>query len=129
MSVIISSFSVTSVQNHSDLFVFVDGLAPVNVTNRKSAFERQPVDFVAHSTGERFSPAVVHELENELNLEKESPIEPQCSSNLENFNKGNWSVFFKFFKSNSDVFRGKLISIMGMSRRFPIFILMPHSSV
>ncbi|EJW86248.1 zinc finger protein [Wuchereria bancrofti] len=87
MSSIISNYCVASVQNHSNLFSFIGAVTPTTLTDNYTASTEGLHMGVVSQGAIGFKPAIIDELENQINKEKGIPVQLKPSSNLENFNR------------------------------------------
>ncbi|KAK6106256.1 E3 ubiquitin-protein ligase UBR4 family protein [Brugia pahangi] len=87
MSSIISNYCIASVQNHSNLFSFIGAITPTTLTDKYTASAEGLHMGVVIQDAIGFKPAIIDELENQINKEKGIPVQLNPSSNLENFNR------------------------------------------
>ncbi|KAM3720367.1 Auxin transport protein BIG [Dirofilaria immitis] len=88
MSAIVSNYCVASVQNHSNLFTFIGALTPPTLTDKNTiSAEGLHMGVGTQSAHGGFRPAIIHELENQINKERGIPVPFKSSSDLEDFNR------------------------------------------
>ncbi|VDO47605.1 unnamed protein product, partial [Onchocerca flexuosa] len=88
MSAVISNYCVVNVQNHSNLFSFIGGLTPATLADKNTtSAEGFNMGVVIQSAVNGFKPAIVYELENQINKEKGIPVQLKPLSDFEDFNR------------------------------------------
>uniref|UniRef100_A0A158Q763 UBR-type domain-containing protein n=1 Tax=Elaeophora elaphi TaxID=1147741 RepID=A0A158Q763_9BILA len=88
MSSIISNYCIASVQNHSSLFSFIGALTPTTLTDKSmTSAEGLQIGVVNQGTTGGFKPAIIDELENQINKERGIPAQFRLSSDLEDFSR------------------------------------------
>lgn len=101
MSSIISNYCIANVQNHSNLFSFIDALTPATLTDKSMTFaEGLQMGVGSQGATGRFKPAIIDELENQINKEKNIIVQFKFSSDLEDFNRSKFPCFFEFSRLN-----------------------------
>ncbi|CAG9534491.1 unnamed protein product [Cercopithifilaria johnstoni] len=88
MSSIISNYCIANIQNHSNLFSFIGALTPATLADKSTtSTEGLQMTVVSQGTTGGFKPAVIDELENQINKERGILIQFKFSSDLENFSR------------------------------------------
>uniref|UniRef100_A0A915PMF8 UBR-type domain-containing protein n=1 Tax=Setaria digitata TaxID=48799 RepID=A0A915PMF8_9BILA len=88
MSAVISSYCIANVQNHSNLFSFIGALAPATLTDKHATrAEGLYMGVIGQGAFGGFKPAIIRELENQINRDKGIPVQLKPSSDLQDFSR------------------------------------------